>query len=141
MLRDIFKMKRILFICITVFVLLSCSLDDDNIDFEFIPIEEVVIPESFTLGEVYQIDVTYFRPTTCHAFHDLYYVAEENQRTVAVINIIYDNLNCQPITDQLMETSFNFHVAYDQTYVFKFWQGLDENEDDIFLTYEVPVIE
>ncbi len=129
MFRYILKMKRLFFICITLLTLWSCSLDDNSIDFEFIPIEDVVIPESFTLGEVYQIDVTYYRPTTCHAFHDLYYVAEENQRTVAVINIVYDNSNCQPLNDELIETSFNFNVVYDQTYVFKFWQGMDENGD------------
>lgn len=136
-------MKRFFFIYLTIITFLSCSVDDDSIDynFEFIPIEEVGIPESFNLGETYQIDLTYYRPTTCHAFHDFYYVANENQRTVAIINIVYDNSNCEPLEDELMEVSFDFKAIYNQTYMFKFWQGEDDNGDDIYLIYEVPVIE
>lgn len=136
-------MKRFFFIYLTIITFLSCSVDDDSIDynFEFIPIEEVGIPESFNLGETYQIDLTYYRPTTCHAFHDFYYVANENQRTVAIINIVYDNSNCEPLEDELMDVSFDFKAIYNQTYMFKFWQGEDDNGDDIYLIYEVPVIE
>ena len=136
-------MKRIIFICITILTFLSCSIDDDSIsyNFEFIPIEDVVIPEAFVLDSIYQIDVSYYRPTTCHGFHDFYYVAEENQRTVAVINIVYDGSNCDTLENQLVEKTFDFKVVYNHTYVFKFWQGEDENGEDVFLTYEIPVIE
>ena len=54
---------------------LSCSLNDDNrvnFDFDYVPIEEVSIPEEFVLGEIYQIEITYYRPSTCHDFHDFY---------------------------------------------------------------------
>lgn len=139
-------MKRLFIICITILTSLSCSNDDDGINgvdynFEFIPIEDVVIPEEFVLGNIYQIDVTYYRPSNCHAFHDFYYVPDEEERTVAVINIVYDHSGCEPIEDELVEVSFDFKAVYNQIYVFKFWQGEDENGEDIFLTYEIPVIE
>ncbi len=139
-------MKRLFFICIAILTFWSCSVDDDSVNgveynFEFIPIEDVVIPDSFVLGATYQIDVTYFRPTTCHAFHDFYYVADEEERTVAVISVVYENSNCEPLEDELVEVSFDFKVVYDHTYVFKFWQGEDEAGEDIFLTYEIPVVE
>lgn len=136
-------MKRLLFLCIILITVWSCSIDNDGTEysFEFIPIEGVTIPEEFKLDSVYQIDVTYYRPTSCHGFHDFYYVAEGFERSVAVINIVYDNSSCEPLNDQLIEKSFNFHAIYDQTYVFKFWQGEDETGEDVYLTYEVPVVE
>ena len=141
-------MKRLVFICLAILTLTfwSCSLDDDSVgtvdyNFEFIPIEEVVIPDSFVFGETYEISVSYFRPTTCHAFHDFYFVAEDEERTVAVINIVYDNSDCEPLEDELVEAYFDFKVIYDQIYEFKFWQGEDETGEDIFLTFEIPVIE
>ena len=137
-------MKRLFFICIVILSFWSCSVDDDNevnYNFEFTPIEDVVIPEEFVLDSIYQIDVTFYKPTTCHVFHDFYYVADNEKRTVAVINMVYDNSGCEPLEDELVEVSFDFKAVYNQTYVFKFWQGEDEAGEDIFLTYEIPVIE
>lgn len=137
-------MKKIVFICIIILNFWSCSVNDDsntnNYYFEFIPIEDVTLPEVLKLDSIYQIDVTYYRPSTCHNFHDFYYLAEENERTVAVINIVSDNINCTPIESELVEKSFDFKAVYDQTYIFKFWQGEDDNGDDIYLTYEIPVV-
>ena len=138
-------MKRLFYICIAILTFWSCSLDDDNngieYNFEFIPIEDVVIPEEFILDETYQIDLTYFRPTTCHSFHDFYYVPDQEERTVAVINQVFDNSGCQPLEDELIEVSFDFKAVYSQIYVFKFWQGENEAGEDIFLTFEIPVID
>ena len=136
MFKDILKMRR-------SFTVWSCDVDDDYVDynFEFIPIENVVIPESFNLGDTYQISMTYFKPTSCYAFHDFYYASEGNERTVAVINVVFESSNCVALEDEPVEVFFNFIAKYNQTYVFKFWQGEDENGEDIFLTYEVPVVE
>lgn len=138
-------MKKLLFICIAILTFWSCSVDDDRSDynyyFEFLPIEEVVIPEAFELDSTYQIEVSYYRPSNCHTFHDFYYVAEENERTVAVINIADDYSDCEELEDELIDVSFNFIAVYDQTYVFKFWQGENEAGEDIYLTYEIPIAE
>lgn len=136
-------MKKLVLICFSLLFLASCSNNDDYLDyyFEFMPIESISIPEEFILGQVYTISYTYYRPTSCHGFHDLYYYAENNQRTVAVINIVFEDTNCEVLTDELLERSFNFKPLDYQTYLFKFWQGEDENGEDIYLTYEIPVVE
>lgn len=137
-------MKKLFLLCFTLMMFLSCSVDNDsgvNFDFEFIPIEEVSIPEEFVLGEIYQINVTYNRISTCHDFHDFYYVPNGNERTVAVINVVYDYSDCDMLEDQLIEKSFDFKAVYNQIYIFKFWQGEDENGNDVYLTYEVPVVD
>lgn len=136
-------MKKLIAICYSVLFLWSCSLDTDNstnYNFEFLPVESVEMPEVFIHGDVYSISYTYYRPSTCHSFHDLYYYADGNERTIAIINIVYDENNCEWLTDELMERSFNFKPLEHQTYVFKFWQGQDEYEEDMYLTYEVPVV-
>ncbi len=137
-------MKKLFLLCFSLMLFLSCGVDDDsapNFDFEFIPIEEVNIAEEFVLGEIYQIGVTYYRPSTCHNFHDFYYVVDGNEITIAVINIVYDDSGCELLEDQLVEKAFDFHDFYNQAYIFKFWQGEDENGDDVYLIYEVPVVD
>lgn len=137
-------MKKLFFSCLILLSCWSCSLEDDdyvNYNFEFIPIQEVDIPSSFIIGETYQIKLHYNRPSSCHVFHDLYYDSDGPERTIAVVNVVYDNSNCEDLENSLIERSFNFSVIYDQVYIFKFWQGEDENGEDIYLIYEVPVVE
>ena len=124
----------------------SCSLEDDsdNFDYEFVPIENVSIADTLIVNSVHTIVYSYYRPSTCHGFFDLYYKAEDNERTVAVINTVFDNSNCESLEqndDNLIEKTFNFKPLHEETYVFKFWTGVDDNGDDEFLTYEVVVEE
>ncbi|MEZ4801630.1 MAG: hypothetical protein R2797_02575 [Gelidibacter sp.] len=137
-------MKRLFLLCITMLSLASCSVDNDSSnDFytEILPIESVDIPAEFTLGETYQINVSYYRPSGCHFFYDFYYSSELNERTVAIINTVYPNRDCQTFDNELVEVSFNFMVTSNGTYVFKFWQGEDENGNDTYYIVEVPVVE
>lgn len=122
----------------------SCSLNnDDSNDFyyEILPIESVDIPTEFTLGETYEITVSYLRPSGCYIFNDFYYTSELNQRTVAVINAVYPNRDCQPLENDLVDVSFNFIVTNNGTYIFRFWQGEDENGNDTYFIVEVPVVD
>ena len=68
-------MRKLFLLCFSLIMFLSCSVNDDNgihFDFEYIPIDEVSVPEEFVLGEIYQIPITYYRPSICHEFHDFY---------------------------------------------------------------------
>lgn len=124
--------------------LASCSVDrDTSYDFytEFLPIESVDIPTEFTLGETYEIHVSYLRPSGCYVFNDFYYVSELNQRTIAIINTVYPNQSCQTFDNELVDVSFNFVVTSTDNYVFRFWQGEDENGNDTYYIVDVPVVE
>tara|TARA_R110000868_G_scaffold97875_4_gene269271 strand:+ start:9263 stop:9673 length:411 start_codon:yes stop_codon:yes gene_type:complete len=134
-------MKRLFILSLTLILFASCSLQDDGRDYTLdkLPVESVDIPVSFTLGETYPITVRYFRPSTCHAFKDFYYLTHNNERTVAVINYAYNGANCADLQDELVEATFNFIVTSNGSYIFKFWQGVDENDVDQYLTIEVPV--
>lgn len=136
-------MKKMLVYCAFLCAIVSCSLGDDDYQkfhFEVLPIESVDIPNEFNLGETYPITVSYYRPSSCYQFNDFYYVSELNQRTVAVINTVYEDRVCTQV-EELVDATFNFIVNSNGTYVFKFWQGEDENGADLYYIVEVPVVE
>jgi len=135
-------MKKLLVICLTL-ILASCSVDDDSVDYSFdiLPVESVDIPEEFTLGETYPITVSYFRPTSCHAFKEFYYLKNNNERIVAPINYVFEESTCETLDSELVENTFNFIVTSNGSYIFKFWQGEDADGEDLYLTIEVPVVE
>lgn len=134
-------MKKFFILSFLVTLLFSCSLDDDGTNFsvEILPIESVDIPDEFTLGEVYPITVTYERPTSCHSFREFYYAKHNNERTVAVFNTVFEENNCVDLIDEMLTATFDFQVTSNGSYIFKFWQGKDDNDEDIFLEIEVPV--
>lgn len=121
---------------------LSCSVgdDSDNSYNELLPVEEALVPTEFERGETYDINITYIRPTTCHAFNDIYYVSESNERTIAVVATVFQNNNCSG-SETLTEASFSFKATTEDLYIFKFWQGEDENGEDQYLIVEVPVVD
>lgn len=139
-------MKRLIILSLTLILFASCSIKDDGINYndanyslDILPIESVDMPDAFTLGETYPITVSYLKPSTCYSFKEFYYLKNNNERTVAVINYVTNNNSCTDLQDELVEATFNFVVTSNGSYIFKFWQGTDENDVDQYLTIEVPV--
>jgi len=135
-------MKRyalLVFIFISAFT--SCSLEDDNsyVGTEVMPIESVEIPEHFIYGESYEILITYNRPSTCYQFYNFLYDIEGNERTVAVVNSVYSDTSCVDDLESVT-VSLNFMVTGTETYLFKFYQGHDEEGEDQYYLAEVPVL-
>lgn len=134
-------MKKIISL-LAILLFTSCSLDD-TVEFrtETLPIVDVDIPQEFVLGQTYTIKVWYERPSTCHGFDGFYYDSYLNERTIAVKNVVVKRNDCQELTNQIVEASFDFYVTSNGSYIFKFWQGVDDNGDYIFYEVEVPVID
>ncbi|WP_336066632.1 hypothetical protein [Mesoflavibacter sp. CH_XMU1404-2] len=134
-------MKKIILLLISL-SFLSCSLDDGNeVTFhrEFLPILSVDAPEFFTQGEDHEITVTYTRPNSCYQFDYIYYTKNNNERTVAVLaKVLENNNNCIEVVEE-SETTFTVRAEQEETYVFNFWQGVDDNGEDMYLIIEVPV--
>jgi len=133
------KIALLAFIFLSAFT--SCSLDDDNtyVGTIVIPIESVEIPEEFVYGETYEIKITYNRPSTCYQFYNFLYDINGNERTVAVINSVYSNSSCIE-EEESITVSLNFIVTGTETYLFKFYQGHDEEGEDQYFLVEVPVL-
>lgn len=138
-------MKKFILLSLIILFFSSCDNDDDGPTFyyEFMPIESVELPEYFVPGEVYTIDYTYYKPSDCYYYSDLYYDILNNTRTVAVINRVFidsGDVVCTELEDELVEGYFQFHATslYDSI-EFKFWQGVSESGQNEYLIIEVPV--
>jgi hypothetical protein len=134
-------MNKIFFSFITFLLLTACSVDDSRVNYhlELLPVQEVEIPESFVMGEKYVIKVRFFRPTTCHTYNKFYYESYLNERTIAVESFVTERDGCVALSNELVEEKMDFYVTSNGSYIFKFWNGVDENGDDVYLIYEVPV--
>lgn len=137
-------MKRyalLVFIFISSFI--SCSLDDtvnSGFRLEVLGIDNVEVPEYFVQGETYEISVTYTKPNSCYFFNDFIYEIEGHERTVAVVNTVYeDNATACDGEPEQVTVHFNFLVTGSETYVFKFYQGEDEDGQDQYHLVEIPV--
>lgn len=133
-------LRKIFFVIFAVVFVASCS-DDDSYDYhyELLPIEEAFVPEVFEFGRVYEISVKYISPEDCYVNSDVLYEYDEVARNVAVISLVIESNDCE-IIDLEEELTFRVHALQASPYVFRFWQGDDENGEPIYLIKEVPVI-
>ncbi len=140
-------MKKIVLFSLLIGVIWSCSDDNgenEDFHFEILPISTVQIPEILVANDVNRIIYSYLIPSTCHSFSNLYFLENGNESTIAVVNLVTSTagagLACESLLDLEEERGFDFFVAPGFTsYIFNFWQGEDENGEDIYLTVEVPV--
>ncbi|WP_179009526.1 hypothetical protein [Winogradskyella forsetii] len=139
-------MKRYaLFVFAFISIFTSCNIDDnDNYDFylEVVPIDSVELPEYFVQGEIYEINITYTQPNSCYYFNDFIYEIDGQERTVVVVNTVYADVdNTCVYNPEEVTVHFNFSVTGNETYVFKFYQGEDEEGEDQYYIVEVPVMD
>ncbi|MBU2949752.1 hypothetical protein KO493_03460 [Tamlana agarivorans] len=136
-------MKRLIALFLSLALFVSCSTDDEGVAFRsaILPVDSVDIPAEFELGKVYTIEVFYYQPTSCYQFYNFYYKKDNNERTVAPNNLEFDYNNCDPTDDILVSNRFNFTPTSNGSYIFKFWQGEDEDGENVYLEIEVPVID
>lgn len=133
-------MKRIFFVLFTIVILVSCSSDDaSSYHYELLPIEDAIVPDEFEYGKIYNINVKYIQPDDCYVYSDVLYEYNYDERNIAVISTVLDDKVCSP-TDFEDEMSFKVHALQTSTYIFKFWQGDDDDGNPIYLIKEVPVI-
>ena len=128
-------------LCFLVLIFQSCKFEDDRVNFRFVSLQIVSadLPDSFELNETYEIRVTYVRPSGCIFFEgfDITDEATTTRNVVAIGSDFYEETCTQAVEE--LETSFNFIVLYEGTYIFRFWNGEDENGVDQYIEIEVPV--
>jgi len=131
-----------IFIILIMFT--GCNDDDDNnyhdYHLEYVSVTSAELPDEFTYGSTYRINVTIELPNSCYFYYNQYdYFYEGTSRLIYPIAHIDDGVACTP---NITETTFSIPVQVLQyePYIFKFYQGKDADGQDIFLTIEVPVI-
>lgn len=119
---------------------MSCSNDDGpTYHYELLAVEDVDLPDEFEYGKVYNVSLKYILPDDCYISSDVLYEYDFDIRNVAVISTVLDDKDCFPV-DFEDDISFKVKALQTETYVFKFWQGEDEQGEPIYLIKEVPVV-
>ena len=134
------------FITLFLFALLivGCNDDDNNYHdyhLEYIGVVSAELPDEFTYGNTYEINVTIELMNSCYYYYGQYdYFYEGTTRLIyPIVHIDDDDVSC---TQNITETTFSIpvHALQYEPYIFKFYQGEDANGEDMYLTIEVPVI-
>jgi hypothetical protein len=132
-------MKKLVILFFGLLMFQSC-LDDDGpkYNYELLPIDEAITPESFTFGETHDITIKYSLPNGCYQFNGLYYEYQDTTRVVAVNSRVRLDVAC---TEEIRQEEYTFpvNVNQEEDYVFKFWKGVDNDGENIFEEVVVPV--
>ena len=133
-------MNRVFFVIFSFIIFVSCSNDDGpTYHYELLAVEDVDLPDEFEYGKVYNVSLKYILPDDCYISSDVLYEYDLDMRNVAVISTVLDDKDCFPV-DFEDNISFKVKALQTETYVFKFWQGEDEQGEPIYLIKEVPVV-
>ncbi|RLD78760.1 MAG: hypothetical protein DRJ07_12755 [Bacteroidetes bacterium] len=133
-------MKKIFFVIFILLLTVSCSDDDSsNYHYELLPVEEADVPDEFVYGQIYYISVKYIRPTECYVYNDVLYEYDYDARNIAVISTVVEDNDCE-IIDSDEELTIRVQALQTSPYIFRFWQGDDDDGDPIYLEIVVPVV-
>jgi hypothetical protein len=136
-------MKKIVILALLM-IMSACTPEDGPIyHYEVLPVESFEVPEEFVLGQIFQINVSYLRPSTCHYEHGIYWERHSNTRIIGIQSLVETRDNCISLEDEatLHEKTFDFHVTGNGPYLFRFFKGKDEEGNLIFEDIEIPVAE
>ncbi len=131
------KKFAILIFCTMIFY--SCIDNvESNYRYEFLTIDEIETPDSFSFGETNIITITYTLPNGCYSFNDLYYEYRDTERIVAVTALFTDEEGCKE-GEIKEEYKIEVRATQKEDYIFKFWKGKDSENNDIFEEVIIPV--
>ena len=146
-------MKKIFLFLVGTLTLTSCSIEDDGpgIEYEFAQVVDADLPEVFELGESYEIDVTYLRPSACHAATGLEVnrrgIVGEDRRSIYIVGVASseaDRVECDRDAEEaelLKNGSFWLTIDEAEPYTFYLWTGFNDDMESTYVTVEVPVEE
>ena len=132
---------RLSFIALVSLLLTSCN-DDNGPAIKSIyakKIDSVDIPkDTILLGETMSIKLFSTYTKGCEGFYDYNYIYDVNNQRF-VINYAYKSTqNCEA-GDFVYPSVVNFKPIEKGSYSFKFWNGLDANNKNIWLEKNVVV--
>ena len=132
-------MKNYLILLLTIVTFISCNNDDDNYHFEYVPTVGVELEAEFNYERYNRVTVTYELPESCYSYYYYDYIYDGTSRVIAPIAIVNEDVTCEE-TPREGRFSFDILATQSEPYILKFWQGVDIDENPIYLIIEVPVI-
>lgn len=106
---------------------------------EFLPTVDVLLPETILVNKPVDIFVYYNIPSNCHTFKDVFYSANNNERTIAIVSTAIKSDTCNTKKVRKEKTSFKFNAKNKGDYTLKFWKGLDSTGVDDYLIYNIKI--
>lgn len=132
-------MKKIALFFVLALAMVSCSESEGTPSYFLSTVEDVEMPETYKIDSVSEIKVLYKRPSDCHVFDGFFYRSEDNIRTVAIQFVKPDNgWDCLP-DDRVFEMPLRFKPQASGTYLFRFWKGKNEAQEDVYIEHEIVV--
>jgi len=135
-------MKKLVLLFVLAIASVSCDMGSDGESSTFVlgPVQDVTMPNRFKVDSTSQIMVRYKRPDDAHIFQGFYYQAVSTTRTVCIQYARLDQASPAP-DDQVYEVPLNFRPSQPGTYIFKFWDGTNQDATDHFYVAEAVVNE
>lgn len=121
-------------------IVTSC-LDDEpitNVVYKYNAIDSVQIDTIMPARQITQIKTYFTTQNGCQQFFDYDYTILGNERTVSVIISELQDQSCT-LGQQVHAPVLNFKPNTPGNYTFRFWNGVDENGQDLFIIREVEV--
>ncbi|CAM3325376.1 DUF4625 domain-containing protein [Flavobacterium longum] len=132
-------MKKLVLLALAIVFFASCDTGgEDNPQFALGPVHEVTMASSFKVDSISEIMIRYKRPDDSHIFQGFYYQAVDFNRVVAIEYAKVNTANPGQ-DDQIYEVPLKFKPRFPGTYVFKFWDGTNQDGTDHFYVAEAVV--
>lgn len=143
-------MKKLALLFVLALTLSSCSLEDDGpgVKYQYAKVIDAGLPDSFEKGKTYQLEITYLLPSACHSPLGLEakrgsFTGEERRDIyiVGVTSVNADLTECTIESEDLeREKTLTIVIDEDEPYTFYLWDGLDDEDENQYITVEVPVV-
>lgn len=135
-------MKKYIALFALFCTMLSCSTDvnQDKFHLELLPVDSAVLPAQFKKDSIYELPISYIRPSNCHIFDGFYYEKDLNKRTIAIQTSVLEHSGCGPAPVSRLTEILNFKPTTESSYVFRLWKGKDASGQDVFEETEIPVV-
>lgn len=144
-------MKKIAFLLICTLMFAGCDIEDEGPGFVQVYAEviDADLPESFDPGRNYVIDITYLLPDACHVGLGLNAnrggFEGSTRRDIFVAGVASRPATDEECTEESenleRESSFTLRIDENEPYTFYLWQGVDENNKNVYTKIIVPVTE
>ena len=125
---------------VLAFAVNSCSTDDGKSSEEFLlPVESVIMPNSYALDNAATMMVSYRRPTDCHIFNGFFIDTEGKVSTIGIKALKFDQANCMIDDESLYEVPLKWTPTEAGNYTFKFWTGDNSVGEPQYIEHVITV--
>ena len=137
-------MKKVSILSFMLLLLISCSTDDAPFFFfEVTPVNTVSnVPDAFVVGQTDTLQVTFRRPSTCHAFNGFDITNDENVREISLVTkVVQGRGPCSDLDNDLRTAPLVITPEAAGELNLSFFTGNNEAGEPTFATFNVPIIE